>query len=316
MKLKIFAVIQSIVIVILIGTIACLGIHTLQLSQEAVPASLEADSTSEESAAEVQTTEIYYDLEGKKILLQDSVFGEIWVPVLSEVPACSHNLEQIVQRNGMNYYLEDSSITSRFGIDVSTHQNEIDWETVASAGVDFAMIRLGYRGYGSGALVADERFEENMTGALAAGIDVGVYFYSQAISVEEATEEAEMVLSMLEGYDITYPVVYDWEIVTTDIARTDDVPVEVLTDCTIAFCDTIAEAGYTPMVYQNKRTSLLKLDLRELTQYDFWLAEYNEEASYYYDYDMWQYTAEGRIPGIEGDVDLNICFKDYESEAD
>lgn len=313
MKLKILALAESIVIVLLLGGLGCLGVYTAQLKQKAVPASLETEEETEPSE-NIHTTESYYRVSDKKIYLNDGLNGQIWLPVLEEVPACSYSMEQMVRRNGMLYYLEDSRITSRFGIDVSAHQGEIDWDTVAAAGVEFAMIRAGYRGYGSGNLVADACFTQNMEGALAAGLDVGVYFYSQAISAEEAVEEAEMVLSMIEGYEITYPVVYDWETVTTDVARTDGISVDVLTDCTIAFCDTVAAAGYTPMVYQNKRTSLLKLDLRALTDYDFWLAEYNEEATFYYDYDMWQYTAAGSIPGIEGDVDLNICFTDYKAK--
>ncbi len=286
-----------------------LGIYALVQSRSTVPASLGTEQM--EGTAQVIESEVYYDLNGKKIYLNDGAYGEIYLPVLADVPACTYDMAQLVSRNGMNYYVEDKGITSRFGIDVSAHQNEIDWETVKASGVEFAMIRLGYRGYGSGELVPDENFDKNVRGALAAGIDVGVYFFSQAITPEEAVEEANMAIAMLGDYEITYPVVYDWEVITTDAARTDDVSVKTLTDCTVAFCDTIADAGFTPMVYQNKRTSMLKLDLAELTDYDFWLAEYGDEATFYYHYDMWQYTAQGSVPGIAGDVDLNICFTDY-----
>ena len=128
---------------------------------------------------------------------------------------------------------------------------------------------------------------------------------------EEAVEEAQLVIDNLKNLDITYPVVYDWEIIYDDTARTDDVPVDILTDSCIAFCESVKEAGYTPMIYQNKKTTMFKLDLNRLTDYDFWLAEYNSEPTYYYDFTMWQYTSTGSVPGIEGDVDLNICFKDY-----
>ncbi len=313
-RLRIVTLLQSILILVLLAALLYVLLFRAG-RKESVPVSLEAEETTEAAdipvPTEIMETEVYYDLNGKKILLRDSAYGEIWIPVLESVPACSYDLEQVVTRNSKTYYLEDDTITSRFGVDVSAYQNTIDWGTAHASGVDFAIIRAGYRGYGSGVLVEDERYHENMEGALNAGVDVGVYFFSQAISVEEAIEEAEMVIDLLEGYDITYPVVYDWEIITTDSARTDSVSVETLTDCTIAFCDTIAAAGYTPMVYQNKRTSLLKLDLQELTDYDFWLAEYNDEATYYYHYDMWQYSSEGSVPGITGAVDLNICFKDY-----
>ena len=173
------------------------------------------------------------------------------------------------------------------------------------------MIRLGYRGYGSGEAGLDENYAENIQGAREAGIDAGVYFFSQAITVEEAVEEANLVIESLKGLDINYPVVYDWEIIYDDTARTDNVSVDVLTDCCVAFCETIRNAGYTPMIYQNKRTTIFKLDLNRLTDYDFWLAEYGSEPTYYYDFDMWQYTSTGSVPGIDGDVDLNISFKDY-----
>lgn len=298
---KVICIVQLVVNFLLLGAVVFLLIR-------------EKDTPKEETPVEIIETEPETETvppAGQKILLNDGAFGEIWVPVLPGVPVCSHNPEQIASRNGLSYYVEDGSITSALGVDVSAHQKAIDWQTVKAAGVDFAMIRCGYRGYGSGKLVEDEFFETNMRGALDAGLDVGVYFYSQAVTTQEAIEEAEMTLRLCEGYTLTYPIVYDWEVVTEDTARTDTISVETLTACTTAFCDTIREAGQTPMVYQNKRTSLLKLDLTALAGYDFWLAEYNDLPTYYYDYRMWQYCSDGRIPGIAGDVDLNICYTPY-----
>lgn len=260
---------------------------------------------------EKKVSDNYYELSGKKILLDDGTYGEIWIPVLENVPAFSRNKEQIKSRNGRKYYVEDSKITSLLGIDVSVHQNDIDWKKVKESGIDFAMIRLGYRGYGTGEAELDENYIQNINGARAADIDAGVYFFSQAITAQEAVEEANLVIKSLEGLDVNYPVVFDWEIISGDSARTDNVPVDILTDCCVAFCETIKNAGYTPMIYQNKRTSIFKLDLNRLNDYDFWLAEYNDEPSYYYDFAMWQYTSSGHVPGISGNVDLNISFKDY-----
>ncbi len=222
-----------------------------------------------------------------------------------------HDPKNIIRRNGICYYLEEEGITSKFGIDISSHQGVVDWQMVKEAGVDFAIIRAGYRGNSEGKLQADETFHQNMKGAKEAGIEVGVYFFSQAITVEEALEEANFTLAMIKGYDFTYPVVFDWEFIVTEPARTDNISKKDLTNCTVAFCDAIAEAGYTPMVYQSKATSLTHLDLKKLKDYEFWLAEYNDEISYQHNYDMWQYTDSGVIPGITGEVDLNICFKDY-----
>lgn len=267
--------------------------------------------TDSEESVERKVNDNYYKLSGKKILLEDGTYGEIWIPVLENVPAFSKNIDQLKSRNGRKFYVEDSKITSLLGVDVSVHQDNIDWTKVKESGIDFAMIRLGYRGYGTGEAQLDENYAENIQGARDAGLDAGVYFFSQAITAEEAVEEANLVIESLDGLDVNYPVVYDWEIIYDDTARTDNISVDVLTDCCVAFCETIKNAGYTPMIYQNKRTSIFKLDLNRLNDYDFWLAEYNTEPTYYYDFDMWQYTSTGRVPGIEGDVDLNISFKDY-----
>lgn len=310
-KFKIAVIVLSIVTAALLSAVAVMLLFLLQ-KPEAKPTMLVEDATTPTQAqSEDADAEGYYRMNGKKIYFKDPVYGDIYLPVYADVPACTYAQENVIRRNGMTYYLEDGGINSFFGIDVSAHQKDIDWETVKLAGVDFAMIRLGYRGYGSGELIPDENFDKNVQGALDAGIDVGVYFFSQAITEAEAVEEAKMTIAMLGDYDITYPVVYDWEVITGDKARTDKMPVEMLTKCTVAFCDTIAEAGFRPMVYQNKRTTLFKLALPDVAKYDFWLAEYGDEATFYYNYDMWQYTDSGRIPGIAGDVDLNICFTDY-----
>ena len=308
-QLKLVTIIQSLLITALILLVAGLLLFRNHHKKETVPASLETEET--KSYDYNPESDVVYETTGQKIFLRDAEAGEIWIPVLADVPACEYQTDQYVTRNGLMYYTEDGKVTSKFGIDVSAHQEEIDWPTVRKAGVEFAMIRAGYRGYTGGSLVIDDCFEQNMQGAQDAGIDVGVYFYSQAITPEEALEEAELVLSLIADKKITYPVVYDWELVTNDVARTDDVSVRTLIQCSIAFCERIRQAGYIPMVYQNKRTSLLKLDLPELTDYDFWLAEYNDEASYYYNYQMWQYASDGIVPGVNGNVDVNICFKDY-----
>lgn len=311
-KLKLINILQSLLILGLLLGIGYLLLFWKNKQDETIPVSLEPQNT--ESDEMLSASENCYETTGEKILLRDSAYGEIWIPVLADVPACTYQTEQFVTRNHLTYYLEDNKIISKMGIDVSSHQGEIDWQAVKSAGVEFVMIRAGYRGYTEGILTEDEYFRRNIQGAEEAGLDIGVYFYSQAINPEEAVEEAEMTLNLINGMDLTYPVVYDWEIVTTDTARTDNISVETLTDCSIAFCERIRQAGYEPMIYQNKRTSLLKLDLPELTDYDFWLAEYNSQATYYYHYQMWQYASDGKIPGISGDVDINICFKDYTSK--
>ena len=300
-KIRVIAVAELLIIIaLIIAIISSSG--SSRKSSKSIPTS---------TKTKIEKEETFYQLDGKKILLSDSVYGEIYLPVYQNVPACSHDLNSLVTRNGYTFYKENNQITSKFGIDVSEHQGEIDWAKVKEAGVDFAMIRVGNRTYGGGEINLDEKLTENLENATANGIDVGVYFFSQAISTDEAVEEADALLDAIDGYDITYPVVYDWEIIYDDNARTDSVPVDTLTDCCISFCERVKSKGYTPMIYQNKRTSLLKLDLPRLQDYDFWLAEYSDGATYYYDYDMWQYSCTGIIPGINGEVDLNLSFKDY-----
>ena len=206
--------------------------------------------------------------------------------------------------------LTDESI---LGIDVSRYQGEIDWNQVKAAGVEFVMIRIGLRGYGSGVLCEDTLAQENYKGAKEAGLKVGGYFFSQAISVEEAIEEAHYAMEIADGWELDMPLVYDWECLADDY-RTVSVNARLLTDCTKAFCDTVAEAGYDPMIYFNPSQSRKQMYLEELTEYGFWLAMYSEEMNYPYKVDMWQYTNKGSVPGIKGDVDINLFFP-YETAA-
>ena len=199
---------------------------------------------------------------------------------------------------------------AKTGIDVSVYQKEIDWQAVAEDGIDFAILRLGYRGYTEGGLFLDQYFEQNLQGALDAGLEVGVYFFSQAVTPEEAEAEADYVLEVLGGREISYPVAFDWEpIAPGSNARTDGLDNDVLTRCADAFCQRIREAGLRPAVYFNQSLGYLRYDLRELTDYDLWLAEYDDVPDFYYHFDLWQYTHTGRVAGIEGDVDLDLDLR-------
>ena len=197
--------------------------------------------------------------------------------------------------------------TTRKGIDVSSWQGEIDWQQVKESGVEFVMIRAGWRGTEQGVLSADKNAQKNYEGAKAAGLDVGCYFFSQAISPEEAVEEAEFLLEQIEHWELDMPVAYDWEYISAD-ARTANMDSRLLTDCTIAFCERIFTAGHNPMIYFNVDQSLKQMYLEELTDYAFWLAMYEAEMNYPYKIHMWQYSNTGSVPGIQGNVDLNIQF--------
>ena len=199
-------------------------------------------------------------------------------------------------------------VPTRKGIDVSYWQYDIDWQQVKDAGIEFVMIRLAWRGSTEGTLGEDSYAKINYEGAKAAGLQVGGYFFSQAITPEEAVEEAQFVLELTEGWEFDLPIVFDWE-QTGD--RTSLMNPRLLTDCTKAFCSTIEEAGLEAMVYFGFLSAHYNIFLEELDQYDFWLAMYDSKMDFPYKVDMWQYSDSGTVPGIEGPVDLNIVF-DYE----
>lgn len=254
-----------------------------------------------------------YEYYGEKdvIRLDDADYGDIWLEALTDVPRHTLDYDNVVVENGFKNYYIDGEKQNLTGIDVSYHQGDIDWEAVRADGVDFAMLRVGYRGYETGKLNVDERFHEYAEGALDAGLDIGVYFYSQAVNAEEAKEEAEFVLEQIKDYEIMYPVAFDWEFAGDETARTNDVSSETLNECAAVFCNRIARGGYIPMIYSVKRMALMKFDLSRLAGFDFWLAEYREEPEFPYEFSMWQYASDGRVNGIEGEVDMNMSFIDY-----
>ena len=227
-------------------------------------------------------------------------------PYISPIPANPFGPEDFVYEDG---FLTCVAAPAALGVDVSSHQKEIDWEQVRSAGVEFAMIRIGYRGYTSGGLYEDEYARANLEGAKAAGLKVGAYFYSQATTLDEALEEALFCTDFLDGYPLDLPLVYDWEYVSSD-ARTGDMDRETLTACTKAFCDTVARKGYEPMIYFNPSQGETLLVLEELLEYPWWLAMYSSSMTYPHAVEVWQYTAAGSLPGITGDVDLNLWLGD------
>ncbi len=211
----------------------------------------------------------------------------------------------------LEYVGDDSTVEIKKGIDVSRFQGSIDWVKVAAAGVDFAIVRAGLRGTTEGKLLTDDYFQDNVEGATANGIDVGVYFYSQAINEEEAKEEVQVILDLIEPYHISYPVVIDIESAESDSARTVDLSSDEYEKVAKVFCDTVKQAGYKPMIYGNVKSFTLLMDAEDVDDYDIWIAYYGLPLYYPYHFDIWQFTSSGRIDGIDGDVDLNICITDY-----
>ena len=209
---------------------------------------------------------------------------------------------QYDKRNFLTCLKQESYV----GVDVSAFQHDIDWNQVKAAGVDFAMLRLGYRGWGAkGTLVKDEYIDQNLAGTAAAGIPIGVYFFSQAATLDEVYEEIEFMLEILGDYPLEYPIVLDWEIPDPD-ARTKNMDARTLTDIQLHFCGQMKKMGFQPMIYFNWHQSENLYYLSELEEYPFWLALYQDRMTYPWKVEMWQWTSSGRVPGIQGNVDINV----------
>ena len=220
-----------------------------------------------------------------------------------------YNYEYLKNDKEIITYEGDDNYSIRKGVDVSHHQGHIDWEKVHAAGYEFAILRIGYRGYGkSGSLNKDKRFDENIVNAQGAGMDVGVYIFAQAINEEEALEEADACIKWLDGYELQLPVVYDPELIRDDEARTDDVSGEQFTKNAIVFCERIKEAGYTPMIYSNMVWEDELFSMEELEKYMFWYADYELIPQTPYDFVFWQLSEKGKVPGVDGGVDIDIEF--------
>lgn len=204
-------------------------------------------------------------------------------------------------------FITCTAAPSVVGIDVSEHQAEVDWQQVKAAGVEFVMIRVGWQGYTQGALFADTLAQSHYAGAKAAGLKVGAYIFSQAVSREEGVANANFLLQQIAGWQIDMPLVINWEHMG-DENRTTNVNARQLTDVTKAFCDTVAQAGHKPMVYFNADLAFGRMHLEDLAGYDFWFAQYADQLNFPYRVHMWQYTATGSVPGIAGNVDIDLYF--------
>ena len=224
-----------------------------------------------------------------------------------------YDLDKIltVKETGRKVYTGTQEAVSLTGIDVSEWQDDIDWYKVKKSGIKFAFLRAGVRGYESGQIFEDETFRRNLRGAIMNQIPVGVYFYTQAATPQEGIQEAQMVLDLIKGYQVTWPIVVDVEREDSDTSRTKDLTPSQRTDIVIAFCETIEAAGYTPMIYGNIRMLCSDLEPERIAKYDKWLAQYFNRPTYRYDFGIWQYSSTAHVDGISGNVDINLAFRDY-----
>ncbi len=236
---------------------------------------------------------------------------EQWIMINAYLDKNTYEEAGFVYEEPKMKYFSNGKQASWQGIDIDKNSGDVDFKKLKKDGIDFVMLRIGYRGYESGIITIDERYFDYIHAANEADVPVGIYFESQAVSVEEALEEAEFVISNLIEMRVTYPVVFDLGLVANDTSRIDLLPKTQLTEITNAFCNRIAEVGYRPMVYGDKYWLLRKIDLTMLGDYDIWLSQSGKTPDYPYEFAMWQYTSEGTVSGISGEVNMNISFIDY-----
>lgn len=249
--------------------------------------------------------------DGKHTLVKTSDGKEEWLLISPYLPKHEYDFTKLVCQSNLMKYYEDGRQVSFVGADISKYQDYVDFVKLKKAGVDFVMLRVGARGYGSGQIVLDDYFLDNIKRASDAGLQIGVYFFSQAITEEEAIEEANLVLANISEYKVTYPVAFDMEHIENDTARIDALSKSEKTKITKAFLDTIKNAGYKALLYGDKEWLLKEIDLSKLTACDVWLSQMEDVPDYPYKFTMWQYTTDATIDGIAGYADLNISFIDY-----
>ncbi|MCR5686694.1 MAG: glycoside hydrolase family 25 protein [Lachnospiraceae bacterium] len=246
------------------------------------------------------------------IAITDEKGSTRYYELLTDVPKNEYDLENsLINENGFLTY-KDSKRESIRGVDLSKYNGTVDFAKLKENGIGFAMLRLGSRGYGTGNITLDEKFVEYAQNAQLAGIQIGAYFYSQAVNETEAVEEANYIVGAVSSFNVRYPIAIDVEKVKNDEARTDKLTAEERTAIVKMFCDTVKGYGYKPIIYATKDMLVSGLELDTLADYDVWLADETVPTDYPYRYSMWQYSTKGRIDGITGDIDFDISFIDYE----
>lgn len=278
----------------------------------------ETDEESEEISVSVEQTveeeeSLSEETDGKhtKVILRDNSVE--WVPIAPNVSKSSYDYTNLVEQGGRMKYFEDDKVISSFGVDISKDQDYIDFNKLKKAGCDFVMIRVGQRGYQSGQLVFDDYYLDNLKRANDAGLFVGLYFISSAVTEDEAKEEADFVINSISGYKVDYPVAFVMKFQENDVSRIDALTKDERTKIAKAFMNKIKEAGLKPMIYGDKLWLVKYIDLVSIaTDYDTWYSEPGATLpDYPYKFAMWQYNDAGVINGISGTVNLNISFCDY-----
>ncbi len=257
------------------------------------------------------------DTEGDRdgyITITDDKGKKTYYEILKDVPKNDYDLQnELINENGTLSY-KDNKREAIKGVDLSKYNGSVDFTKLKESGVSFVMLRLGSRGYGTGKITLDEKFVEYAQNAQMAGIQIGAYFYSQAVNETEAVEEANYIVGAVSGFGVKYPIAIDIEKVEGDEARTDKLTSEERTAVVKSFCDAVKGYGFKPIIYASKEMLVAGLDLEKLTDYDVWLADHNTPTDYPYRFSMWQYSKTGHIEGITGDIDLDLSFINYEQK--
>lgn len=312
--LRVFLVGAIAVVLVMIGVIIGINIGNKKKNQPVLATRGEYSWRLEPGEqADIIEANFWHFARASYILIGDIPNCEFY-KIVKEVPRNNYDKESFVMDEGdstvMRYYGSDGTAVSSLAVDVSSYQTELDWNLLRQAGVTIAMIRVGYRGYGAeGKLKEDDMFRTHIEGAKAAGIRVGIYFFSQATSYEEGVAEAQFAMNSAREYALDLPIVIDTEELLVEDARTANLSVDARTDAIVGFCETVKNAGHTPMIYSNRNWFVQNLDMTRLGEYKLWLAQYANQPDFPYLYSGWQYTGTGRISGIDQDIDMNVWFE-------
>ena len=281
-----------------------------QVEPSAKPNSTATDTTVTEPSPEPSEV-LDPSMDGKHTLITYKDGTEEWLEINPYLALNTYNDANFVYVNNLMKYYENGSNVSFSGVDLSKNNDYVDFDRLKNAGIDYVMLRLGTRGFISGEISIDENFQDNYDRATAAGLDVGVYFFSQAITKEEAIEEAEFVIASLSQNAISYPVAFYMEDVAGTDVRTNDLTQMARTNIAIAFMNAVKAAGYCPIICGNKEWLLKKVSFGSLIGYDVWLLQDADTPDFPYEYEMWRYNSFGEIPGVSGYANLCISFTDY-----
>lgn len=267
--------------------------------------------TVEEEKVPEETEKLDPSEDGLHTLIVYDDGREEWADINQYLTKNDYKPSGFVLKNGLLGYYENNKKISTVGVDISKAYDYVDFNELKKSGIDYVMISLGGRGYASGELYLDDYFEENMTRATQAGLDIGVYFFSSAITLDEAVEEAHFVSENLVPYTIKYPVAYYTEDVKRQESRNDGLDKMTRTNIALAFMETIEEEGYSTILYGTKAWLIKKFSLGSMMKTDVWLSQYGDLPDYPYEFVMWRYSNTGKVSGISGYANLNICFVDY-----